>query len=492
MGKNNRLHGQGSIIFSASSQTVGTLLAALISVGIIRITTHQLGPANYGLFALIITYVNLFSLVADLGITALTTRELARNGADRSAVLGTAISSRIAFSIVVIPIIIVSADLIYPGHDSQFRWAMAIMSLDVLFNSVQATAATPFAAKVRGDLLAAFGMANLLLVGMGVITVALLHGSYLAYVYVYVFADMIMAFVELFAARRIIRFRWTFDPRAWRHALSLAVPLGAIQLIDNVYSWIDTILVSVLRTSTELGYYSVAFKAVYVFGAVPGFLMQALIPSLVNATNEESTRLVNRALYVLFCIGVPLAVGGIVLRTDIILVLGGPHFLPAATPFAILAVTLPVSYLQTVFGYTSVTIDRYRPLLVVGLGTLIINIGLNLLMIPKFGPTGAASTLLASELISLIATYSVFRHLSGVRVSWPLLWRPALAAVPVLLLAVVRGPTWSHMNHLVGLMIGGALVTVVYGLGLLMIGGIPEELRPTPHGLHARRSRHWQ
>ena len=185
-----------------------------------------------------------------------------------------------------------------------------------------------------------------------------------------------------------------------------------------------------------------------------------------------------------------MAVGGIVLRTDIILVLVGPQFLPAATPLAILAVTLPVSYLQTVFGYTSVTIDRYRPLLAVELGTLVINVGFNLLMIPKFGPTGAATTLLASELISLIATYSVFRNLTSVRVSWRLMWRPVLAAAPVLLLASVRDATWSHMNHFVGLMIGGALVSVVYGLGLLMVGGIPEELRPTPHGLHTKRPRH--
>ncbi len=125
MGRINRLHGRGRIILSASSQTIGNLVVALISVGIIRITTHQLGPANYGLFALIITYVNLFLLVADLGITAMTTRELARDGADRSAVLGTAMSSRIAFSILVIPIIIGSADLIYHGNgaSSDGRWS---------------------------------------------------------------------------------------------------------------------------------------------------------------------------------------------------------------------------------------------------------------------------------------------------------------------------------------------------------------------------------
>ena len=477
MSRIDRLHGRGRIILSASSQTVGNVIVALVAVGILRITTHQLGPANYGLFALVLTYVNLFSLIADLGITGMTSRELARDGADRTAVLGTAMSSRIALSILAIPIIIGSADLLYPGHDSQFRWAIAIMSLDVLFTTVQVTAATAFVTKVRGDILAAFTVTNRLLYLFGVITVALLHGSYLAYIFAYVGADMIMALLLLLTARRIIRFPWKFDLRAWRHTLASAFPLGAIQLIDNVYAWIDSILLSLLRSSTELGFYSVAFNVVNVLGAVPSFLMQALIPSLVNADNKEVARLVNRAVYVLFCIGAPLAVGGIVLRRDIILVLAGPRFLPATTPLAILAATLPVSFLQTVFGYTSVTIDRYRPLLVVGLGTLAVNVGVNLLVIPRFGPVGAASTLLGSELVSLIATYFVFRHLSGVYVNWTPLWRPVLAAAPVLVLAAVPDHVWSHMNHFVALLVGGSLVVIVYGLGLLIVGGIPEELR---------------
>jgi O-antigen/teichoic acid export membrane protein len=267
--------------------------------------------------------------------------------------------------------------------------------------------------------------------------------------------------------------------------LSSAFPLGAIQLIGNIYSWIDSILLSVLRSSTDLGYYSVAFNVVNVLGAVPSFLMTALVPSLVNADTAEITRLVNRAVYVLFCLGAPLAVGGIVLRKDIILVLAGQRFLPASAPFAILAVTLPVSFLQTAFGYTSVAIDRYRPLLAVGLGTLVLNVVANLLLIPPFGPTGAASALLGSEIVSLVATYFVFRRMSGIRITWTALWRPVLAALVVLGLLAARGPVWSHMNHLVALLVGGSLVAVVYVLGLLVLGGVPVEIpRPTLLGKH--------
>ena len=120
--------------------------------------------------------------------------------------------------------------------------AVAIMSFDALFTTVQVTAATAFAAKVRRDILAAFTVTNRLLYLVAVITVALLHGSYLAYVCTYVGADMIMALVLFVTSRRTIRFRWTLDPRAWRHTLASTLPLGAIQFIDNIYAWIDSIL----------------------------------------------------------------------------------------------------------------------------------------------------------------------------------------------------------------------------------------------------------
>jgi O-antigen/teichoic acid export membrane protein len=123
-----------------------------------------------------------------------------------------------------------------------------------------------------------------------------------------------------------------------------------------------------------------------------------------------------------------------------------------------------------------VAIDRYRPLLLVALATLVFNVALNLALIPRFGPVGAASALLASETASLIATYVVFRHLSGLRVDWIQLWRPGLAAGAALSLVAARDHVWAHLNQFAGLVVGGVLVIGVYGIVLWLVGGIPREL----------------
>ena len=487
MSRVERLGGGARIALSAASQSIANVVVALGAVIILRITTHHLGPANYGLFALVITYVTLFSLLTDVGITAMTTRELARSGADRSSVLSVALSSRVALSVLVIPIIFGTGVLLYPHKGATFHIALLVMSFDVLFTSVQVTANTAFAVRVRGDLISVISMTNKALYLVGVILVAVFGGSYVWYVASYVGADFIMALAVVVAARRSIAIRIVIDVKEWFRSIAAAFPLGVIQIVDNIYSWVDSILLSLLRSATELGFYVVAFNVVNVLGSMASFLMQALIPSLVNADRAEISRLVNRAVYVLVCVGAPLTVGGIVLRNEIVSVLAGSRFAPAATPLAILAATIPVSFLQTALSYTSVSIDRYRPLLIVGVATLGINVVTNLIVIPSFGPSGAASALLGTEVISCGLTYCVFRRLSGVRLRWKSLGRPVISAVLVLVLLPLRGVIWVHLSPLYGLLVGGTLVGFLYLVALVATRGVPQEVRALV--LRSRRRR---
>ena len=155
MSKTQKRSHRGLIVLSASSQTITGARhpAPAASVGILRIATHNLGPQDYGLFALIVIYVNLVAILADLGIAGVTTRDMARQGADRTRILSVTVSSRIALSIIAIPLINGSAYLLYPHESGLFRVSFAIMSLDVLFSSLQTTSGAVFAVRVRGDLI---------------------------------------------------------------------------------------------------------------------------------------------------------------------------------------------------------------------------------------------------------------------------------------------------------------------------------------------------
>ena len=475
----DRLSHRHRIAVSTLSQTGGNLAVALIGVGIIRITTNQLGPANYGLFALIITYVSLFTLITDLGITAMTNRELGRQGADQSVILSTAMSSRVGLSIAVIPLIVGSSLLIYRGHAAIFTVAMAVMASDVVWRSIQTVSGTAFTVRLKGHTVSGMLLVNRGLYLLGVIAVALAHGTYVDYVASYVAADLVVAMVLLVLVHRVVPLRWTFDLPSWWQAIRIAVPLGIMQVIANIYAWVDSVMVSILRSSTELAYYSLAFNAVNVLSVLPGFLMVALMPTIVNAEPHEVERLVGRAMYVLVCVGGVLGVGAIVLSRPIVLLMASASFTPARVPLIVLACTIPLGFAQTVISYACVTLNQYRPLIMVAFMVLLLNVVMNCVMIPTWGPTGAAITLLCTELISLLGTWRVFSRLTGLRVAFDELWRPGLAMVGALgagivALVLLRGarPIWTFV-------IDGSLISAIYVACLSLARGVPEEL-PLP------------
>ncbi len=165
------------------------------------------------------------------------------------------------------------------------------------------------------------------------------------------------------AVRRTVLWMWSANLARWRQMAMVALPLGAIQIIGSIYLSVATIMVSLFLYEGGVGPVQPGFQRRRRCSHGPHFLMQALIPSLVEATMAVAHRLVSGACYLAYCIGALLAVCGIVLRQDAVLALGGPKFILAATPFAILFLTIPLTSLQTVFGYAGIALDQYRPLL---------------------------------------------------------------------------------------------------------------------------------
>jgi O-antigen/teichoic acid export membrane protein len=478
---------QAKVLFSTTSQTVGNVVIALGGVAVVRITTHQLGPREYGTFALIVTYVTLLSMLADLGVTAMTSIEMGRQDADHTSILSSALSFRVALSLIAIPIIQGTAVILYPHETTLFRVALAVMSLDVLFATLQLTLATAFIARVRGDRIAALNVFNRVLYVAGVVVVAIERGTYFDYICAYVGADFIVAVLYVVAVQRSVLLRWSANVGQWWQMARVALPLGAIQIIGSIYLWIDSIMVSIIGTKTQLGLYSLGFNVVAVVLSIPMFLMQALLPSLVGSTRELAGRLVNKACYLSYCIGALLAVAGVVLRQDAVLTLGGPKFLLASTPFAILFVTVPLTSLQVVLSYSCVALDSYRPMVPLAISALVLNVVLNALLIPRFGPSGAATALLISESVGLLATYLMFHQLTGIRADWGRLWRPTVAALAVLPLTIFRATAWAELKPIWALCVGGGLVVAVYLVCLGLLGGLPTELRQLlPRSNHAR------
>jgi len=188
---------------------------------------------------------------------------------------------------------------------------------------------------------------------------------------------------------------------------------------------------------------------------------------------------------ILSFLAIPIGVGGILLRRDIILLISSDQFVAAAVPFAILVLGAGFSYLNAAFGFASVAVNKQSRLLKISIITLVLNILINLFTIPHFGVAGAATATLITELVACIGVYMVFSRQTGITVQfWPL-WKITAAGLAMIPAAWAVG--LMHLGLVLHFLLTGAVVAAVYLVLVLVLGALPPDFKPLVNRLLGRK-----
>jgi O-antigen/teichoic acid export membrane protein len=126
-------------------------------------------------------------------------------------------------------------------------------------------------------------------------------------------------------------------------------------------------------------------------------------------------------------LGAPLIAGGLVLAPPVIELAGGGEFEDASTPLRILLVAGALAWVNGVFGLALIAKARQASALWLNVAALAFNVGLNFLLIPRYGIVSAAVVTVASELLILAGSYILMRRHFGF-FPRPRTLLPALAA----------------------------------------------------------------
>jgi len=91
--------------------------------------------------------------------------------------------------------------------------------------------------------------------------------------------NMAFAFViVLFLSRRYVKFLPTFDFVYWKKFLKMSFPMGASALVTFLYFKMDTILLSLLKGSEEVGIYNMAYKILENITFFPAMIVGLVLP----------------------------------------------------------------------------------------------------------------------------------------------------------------------------------------------------------------------
>lgn len=147
-----------------------------------------------------------------------------------------------------------------------------------------------------------------------------------------------------------------------------------------------------------------------------------------------SAELVRKTFVLLLLIAIPIPLPFIVMSPQLVRLTDGGAFHASAAPLRVLAVAVVAMFATTISSNMLIALNRQRELIAAAFLSLVLNMGLNLYLMPRYSYMGAALPTVASESFAVALIYTMSRRAYGLRLGVRLVSR---LAVPIFLAAAV-------------------------------------------------------
>ena len=360
---------------------------------------RYLGPKQYGEFNYLVTYVFLFATVASFGLDSIVVRELSRTEANGVEVLGTAFVLRLGGGVLGAALGLAVFICLHQAGEFGSIPMLLVLSLSLLFVSFdvldfwfQSRLLMRYSVLGR-NLGFLFGIACRVLAitcGLSLFWFAAIYTAELA-----IGACGLLLFYRLSGEH--IR-RWKFSARRCMNLISQGKYLFLTSLLIIAQARVDQVMLANFLGAKELGFYVAALRVIESFTFLPMMIQTVLIPVLSRdefrdpAKHDEKLLNVYRLMVLIFLpIGIPL----VLFSTSLVNLLFGPKYQAAAPLLALMSVRLLLANFGVAKSLFFLKENAFGISLVGALAGCIVNVGLNLVLIPEWGTVGVvwASTI---------------------------------------------------------------------------------------------------
>lgn len=370
-----------------------TALNKLIAFVTFMAVARLVGPTVTGTYFFGVSVTSVFVILSDLGMTPVVIRAISGSREDGERLLGAALRSKL-FLIPTAVLASLAYVIVTKQTDLAILWTVGIaclvMSADavhlVLYGALRGrqNLRPESIGMLVGQIITSIGSVTAALFGFGAIGLAcaLFAGS---------------AWNVVWAIIQTKRFRLDVLPprRAdFRTLAAEAVPFGIAGISVKLYSYVDSLLIQANQGTTAVGMYAVAYKMTYALQFLPLTFTAALYPALAKQWSEKKHEELKAtflgSMRFLAAVAFPLSAGLSALAPNIIRLVYGSAFEGAAAPFQVLPWVLLPIFIDFPIGSLLNATHRAHLKTAAMVGTMLINVGLNLYLVPMYGPVGAA------------------------------------------------------------------------------------------------------
>ena len=432
-----------------------------------------LGPEQIGIYAFCVVFIGLFHIIVNLGFEPYIQREVGRDATIAGSLMTEIFIIKFAVYLIAVVIIITTAHFIIPTE--QKRNVLYVITITMFFQTYLAVANAFFRA-FQKTVYEGVSRIILRIINTGAGLAALAAGKGLmALVIIELTAQMLACiWAWLILCSKLTLPRMRFEPRKLIRLVGKTWHFSIIRIVQSIFNSIDMVMLSTMTGDLFTGYYSAAVRITSsAFGFIPNSFTGAFLPPLSRKALEDTDSfMISFIPYFKYLVlaGITIAVFMTGFTYDVVVLCLGKDFIPIIITVKIMAAVVLITFINWPLTTALIALDCERKVLRIFTVSAVVNILLNIALLPIWKDRGAAFTTLFSQLL-LLFLQSIVLFRQGI--SLPLLFRRS--AGPLLTGIVTFTAAYLLESFGSQLWIRLSIVSVLFFVILLLSGSFSKE-----------------
>lgn len=238
--------------------------------------------------------------------------------------------------------------------------------------------------------------------------------DYIAYGFITVFAASASNILNLINVHNYIGFKLVGNYDFKRHVRSIII-FFAMSCATTIYTNLDTVMLGFMKSDTEVGYYNAAVKIKIILVSIVTSLGSVILPRasyyIENGMKDKFVQMNKKALSFVIMLAMPLTVYFIIYAKNGILFLSGQAYMGSILPMQVIMPTLLFIGITNILGIQIlVPTGKEKAVLYSELAGAVVDIVINIILIPSLASVGAAIGTLIAEAVVFIIQYFYLRN----------------------------------------------------------------------------------
>ena len=399
---------KSKIIKNVSFVSIGELISNLLSYFLIIFIARILGSIGLGIYSFAFAFVGLFSFFYDFGISTFFIKEVSNNRKNIEKYFGDYAALKLIFCIVamLLPMIFIiflkrSLDVVIIVYLS----AIALFFQNYSYvprNTFQAYQEMWYDSFVRIiERVTAF-----------VLGLYVFYKGYglTAFLFALVFSNFVALIVSILLLKRLkVKFTFNINFPLWKNILKTSWPFWLSVVFIQIYFQVDTVMLSFMKGYEATGLYNAAYKLISIIAKIPWIIVVVLFPVMselhANMSKEPLKMMLEKGMHAMAVLSIPLITGTILLADRIIFFIYKEGFKESTIVLQILILTTFFIFLSNLIGWF-LNATNMQKIFTYSTGiSLIINVILNMVLIPYFSYVGASIATVITAIINFLMLY---------------------------------------------------------------------------------------